>query len=144
MRFRDCTKNDRAWIVFGAVLVVLGFVLLLTSNTAWWTALVTWLRRVMRFIAPLALIALGLYLLWASQNKGLDNLFARTGGEGAPQRSFRRSQNDIRIAGVCGGIAQYFGIDSMLVRTVAVLFLFASPLLTLIAYGVLALALRRS
>jgi phage shock protein C len=36
-----------------------------------------------------------------------------------------RSQTDKMIAGVCGGIAEYFGIDSTLVRLGWVLFTFA-------------------
>lgn len=37
-------------------------------------------------------------------------------------KKFYLSQTDKRIAGVCGGIAEYFGVDSLLVR---VLFLAA-------------------
>lgn len=33
-----------------------------------------------------------------------------------------KSENDRKICGVCGGIAEYFGIDSTLVRLVFVLF----------------------
>lgn len=29
-----------------------------------------------------------------------------------------RSRNDRRIAGVCGGLAEYFGIDSLVVRLI--------------------------
>lgn len=36
-----------------------------------------------------------------------------------------RSQTDKMIAGVCGGIAEYFGIDSTLVRLGWILFTFA-------------------
>lgn len=31
-----------------------------------------------------------------------------------------RSQNDRMLAGVCGGIAEYFGIDSAIVRIITV------------------------
>lgn len=37
-----------------------------------------------------------------------------------------RSREDKKIAGVCGGIAEYFGVDPTLVRLAAVLFIFAS------------------
>jgi phage shock protein C len=36
-----------------------------------------------------------------------------------------RSQTDKKIAGVCGGVAEYFGIDSTLVRLGWILFTFA-------------------
>ena len=32
------------------------------------------------------------------------------------QKKFYLSNTDKKIAGVCGGIAEYFGIDSLLVR----------------------------
>lgn len=36
-----------------------------------------------------------------------------------------RSQTDKKIAGVCGGVAEYFGIDLTLVRLGWILFTFA-------------------
>ena len=38
--------------------------------------------------------------------------------------SLRRSSTDKVVAGVCGGIARQFGLDTTLVRVVAVLLLF--------------------
>lgn len=38
----------------------------------------------------------------------------------APGRRLRRSAADRKIAGVCGGLAEYFGVDSTLVRIAAV------------------------
>src|SRR6056297_3148517 len=37
-----------------------------------------------------------------------------------------RSKTDRKIAGVCGGIGEYFGVDSTLVRLAAVVLIFAS------------------
>ncbi len=37
------------------------------------------------------------------------------------QKKLYRSQTDKKIAGVCGGIAAYFGIDSTIIRLVWVL-----------------------
>lgn len=45
------------------------------------------------------------------------------------------SETDKKIGGVCGGIAEYFGIDSTIVRLVWV---FASIFLTAIIGGVIA------
>ncbi len=36
-------------------------------------------------------------------------------------RKLYKSRNDKKICGVCGGIAQFFGIDSTLVRVITVL-----------------------
>ncbi|HEY4456003.1 MAG TPA: PspC domain-containing protein [Pseudonocardiaceae bacterium] len=38
-----------------------------------------------------------------------------------PVRRFLRSRNDRMIAGVCGGAAQYFGVDAALLRVILVL-----------------------
>lgn len=43
----------------------------------------------------------------------------------APNR-FYRSRTDRSIAGVCGGMAAYFNIDSTLLRIIAVLFIFVA------------------
>ena len=34
------------------------------------------------------------------------------------KKELRRSATDVRICGVCGGIAEYFGVDSNLVRLI--------------------------
>jgi phage shock protein PspC (stress-responsive transcriptional regulator) len=42
-----------------------------------------------------------------------------------PEKPYRRltlSANDRKIAGVCGGIAEYFGVDPTLVRVLTVVF----------------------
>lgn len=38
------------------------------------------------------------------------------------QKKLYRSQTDKKIGGVCGGLAEYFGIDSTLVRLLLVVF----------------------
>ncbi len=38
------------------------------------------------------------------------------------KRKLTRSHYDRKIAGVCGGVAEYFGIDSTIVRILFVLF----------------------
>jgi phage shock protein PspC (stress-responsive transcriptional regulator) len=40
-------------------------------------------------------------------------------------RRLRRSRDDRVIAGVCGGVAEYFGIDAVLVRIAALILVFA-------------------
>ena len=43
-----------------------------------------------------------------------------------PQRPFRRSRKNKMIAGVCAGMADYFGVDLVLVRLIWVLVTFFS------------------
>jgi len=44
------------------------------------------------------------------------------------EKRFYRSRSDRMIAGVCGGLAQCFGIDSTIVRLIFVLLIFATGL----------------
>jgi len=44
-----------------------------------------------------------------------------TPGVAAPQKRLMRSSVDCKIAGVCGGMAEYFDVDSTIVRLVWVL-----------------------
>lgn len=34
------------------------------------------------------------------------------------KKELRRSETDVKICGVCGGIAEYFGVDSNMVRLI--------------------------
>jgi len=43
----------------------------------------------------------------------------------ATPKQLYRSRTDRKLAGVCGGLAEYFDIDSVLVRLVALLLVFA-------------------
>ena len=56
-----------------------------------------------------------------------------------PQRQITRSSTDRMLGGVCGGLAQYLGVDSTLVRLGFVLLTFAgvSPVLYLILWLVM-------
>lgn len=56
------------------------------------------------------------------------------------QKRLTRSSTDKMIGGVCGGIAQYFGVDATLVRVITTLAFFvfgAGPLLYLILWAVM-------
>jgi len=57
------------------------------------------------------------------------------------RRKLRKSWKNRQIEGVCGGIADYFGIDSTLVRVIAVVLLFFAFPFVLITYIALSLFL---
>ncbi|MEM1196546.1 MAG: PspC domain-containing protein [Pseudomonadota bacterium] len=38
------------------------------------------------------------------------------GSGGMPPKKFRLDKGDAKLAGVCGGIGNYFGIDPMIIR----------------------------
>jgi phage shock protein PspC (stress-responsive transcriptional regulator) len=48
-----------------------------------------------------------------------------------------RSKTDRKIAGVCGGLAEYFGIDATIVRVIAVILLLPGWLPGFLPYVVL-------
>lgn len=48
-----------------------------------------------------------------------------------------RSKEDRKIAGVCGGLAEYFGIDPTIIRVIAVLLLLPGGLPGLLPYIIL-------
>ena len=48
-----------------------------------------------------------------------------------------RSRKDRKIAGVCGGLAEYFNIDPVIVRVIAVLLLLPGGAPGLLAYIIL-------
>jgi len=54
------------------------------------------------------------------------------------EKRLYRSSSDRMISGVCGGIAEYFRIDSTIVRIIAVLLIFANGL-GILAYIILAI-----
>ncbi len=58
-----------------------------------------------------------------------------------PQKQFRLDKSDAKLAGVCGGIANYFDIDPMIVRLAFVagtVFGFGSLLIVYIAIALIA------
>jgi phage shock protein C len=43
------------------------------------------------------------------------------------EKRLYRSRKERMIAGICGGVAEYFGIDPVIVRIVALVLLFGGP-----------------
>ncbi len=56
------------------------------------------------------------------------------------ERKLYKSRHDRKICGVCGGLAEYFGIDSTVVRLIAVVLLF-TPIPTFIIYLIFAIVM---
>lgn len=50
------------------------------------------------------------------------------------KRKFYRSRTDRLLAGVCGGLAGYFGIDTVLVRVLSVVLVPVTGGIALLAY----------
>ncbi|MEA5410898.1 PspC domain-containing protein [Synechococcus sp. BA-120 BA3] len=64
-----------------------------------------------------------------------------TPGSKPPRTGFRLDKSNAKVFGVCAGIADYFGIDTMLVRigfVAATLLGFGSPILIYLAVALIA------
>ncbi len=69
------------------------------------------------------------------------NNVTKSSGNGSPQKQFQLDRADAKLAGVCGGIANYFNIDPMIVRlgfVVGTLVGFGSLLIVYIAIALIA------
>lgn len=138
-RLNDYPARQRTMFWLGAVLVGIG---LLGVVARWftvdvWRVFVGALGVFFNALFPLAVIGLGAYLIWAYFNGGLKS------AHGNRTESLHRSATNARIAGVCGGIAEYYGIDPTIVRVCVLLLFLASPPLMLLIYLLLALVIPR-
>lgn len=125
------------YVVIGALLIVVGLGLLggipLFAWAGPWDIVRDAMREVRRVGWPLAVIALGVLVI----------VYSRRPGARLPSRDARlvRSREKRVIAGVLGGVSDYFSIDVTLLRVGYVLFAFVfgawGPLL--IAYIVAAI-----
>ena len=55
----------------------------------------------------------------------------------SPNRALRRSKNDRIIAGVCGGLGEFFGIDPIWFRLLLVIALLPGGIPGLLPYAIL-------
>jgi phage shock protein C len=61
--------------------------------------------------------------------------------EEAVEKRLYRSRRNRMIAGICGGMGEYFNIDPTVIRILAVIFLLVFNIMTVIAYLVLAIVI---
>jgi len=114
-------KKPNTEVVVGLIFLLLGATILLRNATGsdWW---LPWhwhhlLQVRVSEIGPILLIALGVGVL-LQRHHAVTNPDAKS----APvRRKLLRSRDERMIGGVCGGLAQYWRIDTTLVRIVWVL-----------------------
>lgn len=101
--------DNSGWIILGVILVVAGFFLGAQS-----LGLVPWpLTEMWRFVGRarggVGIVLLGIALImWAQSGRRIE--IKRSGGK------LTRSRSEKWIAGVLGGLSQYFGVDVTLLR----------------------------
>ncbi len=127
-------KTDRKRF-FGVMLILLGtFILMINLG---WIAEFGWWSFSRSVLLPVLLILVGAFFIYLHTGKrAAPAVPAQDQAPGAPPQAaakeLRRSVEDRKLFGVCGGIAKYFGIDSTIVR-----FLFVFLVLASFGWGVL-------
>ncbi len=84
-----------------------------------WTPLVSLFALLFAIAIPIVIIVV--VIVWILSHR--DNM-EKTGNTTGETRKLYKSDTDKMLAGVCGGIAEYFRIDSTLVRIGLVFFTF--------------------
>lgn len=131
-------------LLWGSMLLWAGVVWLLNNlHVLPWRLDAVW-QAISAVLAPVVLIGLGIYLILAVMGRAPDlRQLTRTRGE--LQRfglrwPVRRSRSDRQLAGVCGGLAAYWRIDSLVVRLVCMMLsVLAGGLVGVVLYGLAAL-----
>ena len=110
-------KGNRG-LLWGGLLILAGLVLML-NNFGWLPIRLEQLWNAFwALFWPLLLIGLGIFLLLRLSGRAPDWRRLKETTSGLP---LRRSRDDRVIAGVCGGLARYLNIDSLIVRIAWVL-----------------------
>lgn len=132
--------------IFGYVLIIVGGLLLLANLDVF--HFFDFIGDAFEYIFPILLIVLGMAVIYYRQaNQQAESVPGNETASDQPQgeyraqspRQFRRSFTDKKIAGVCGGLANYFGIDPSIMRMLYVVLCLASFGAGLVLYIILAL-----
>lgn len=102
--------------LWGALLLLIGGVLLLNNfGLLPWRLEALW-RGFWALLVPVALIGLGVFLVLSFTGHAPDWRQWRQLRASGSRLPLRRSRRDRVAGGVCGGLAAYLGIDSLIVR----------------------------
>ena len=133
------TYSNRFW---GVIMVIAG-VLLLFGIIGPIAGVFAGIALAMGHVLwPVLIIGLGLYLYFNDAEKDADK--SSRAGIFPPDKTLYKSRSDRKISGVCGGIGQYFNIDSNIIRILWAVATLGSIGLGVIAYAALAIYLRES
>lgn len=137
------TGNVR--MVFGVLLVCLGGLVLLSNLGIF--SFTHLFHAGWQYALPVLLILLGMAIIYYKQSdtspvspvENGDTAQDPQPSPGQTPRTFRRSSSDKKLFGVCGGLAQYFSIDSTIIRILYVVLCLASFGAGIVLYITLAL-----
>jgi phage shock protein C len=130
--------------IFGYILIIGGGLLLLANLDVF--HFFDFIGNAFEYIFPILLIILGMAIIYRRQSeennessKEEQHSAAGEQAQNASYKQFRRFFTDKKIAGVCGGLANYFGIDPSIMRMLYVILCLASFGAGLVLYIILAL-----
>ena len=130
-------------LVAAGVTLLVGAVLLAVwgiGRFAWIDGTIATMLSIRFYVVPVVIIALAVYLGWALFHGRFDSI--KNGSLRGEKEPLVCDLDDKRIAGLCGGIAAYTGVDVVVIRVTALGFLVLVPAIATIAYLVGALAFR--
>lgn len=111
-------KPSEIGIVLGAALIFFGvWALAERVFSPWWPDFSAFVSGAANIIWPIVIITAGILVIYAART----GRFAVVNGV-----RLYRSRSNRKIAGVCGGLAEYFSIDPVLMRVVWIILLFAT------------------
>ncbi len=135
---KDEKKETHSRILWGALLIIVGIILFVQHSHLFqmiWDAF--WGSGV-NVVFAVVIIAVGVYLIYTRRNE-LTSLLSREN-----VLPLHLSEEDKRIAGVCGGIAETLHVDSTVIRFIWVFGTFMSYGVGILLYLILAAFLPKS
>lgn len=112
-------KGNELGLLVGICLILFGvWKLAQRVFSPWWDVISGFFSTAIDIIWPLAIIVAGVLVLSAVRKGGFGS---RTSG-----KRLYRSRSNRKIAGVCGGLADYFSIDPATIRIAFLILIFIS------------------
>ncbi len=131
-------RRTNSMMFWGLLLISIGIILILRQMGFFY--FLNFENFPWSIIWAVFLIGLGIVLIFSqSRTKQLpeEEIDVETPEEDSPRVSIYRSRTDRMIAGVCGGLARYFNVDSSIIRLLWVLATLASIGLGVLVYIIL-------
>jgi len=149
-------RSSDTGILIGVIVFIVGIILLFHRFDVSPLVSIPWfgfldLRSIGRLMLPVLIILIGSFLLMGRESELFEEASEREparaikssteNGEINERKRLYRSVHDQKIVGICGGLAEYLGVDSTFIRLSAVLLAMASFGMALILYLVFALVI---
>ncbi len=139
------TKSKSNTAFWGVLLIILGIFFLVPDFGPYRMHNMWMWHGLWRMILPLMIIALGAWLLLRPSDNRLtssESVSEKSGKEeeGTDKIRLTRSLSDRKISGVCGGLGNYFNVDSTIIRILWVVATIGSFGFGILAYIIMMIA----